>query len=352
MFKMRLIKTSLLCIFYFVLVGCNTTGGNIAPDQIGDDKPEFKMGKSTITIETAHHNDVTLVSLIEGKTHRKQTIKATLYLPGECTEGKKFPAVIVDHDSGGLNKSYYRTLPKQLMESGFVVVVPDHYSTRGIRSTSGAQQGKLSYGSRFYDVMQTLKATASLPCVDAKRVGITGYSIGGQMAMLAVEKKYSKMFAGGLYFKAAMPVYPACERVQRNTSPTATKVLLVGGELDTNTPFSTCKMLVPYYKKNGWQISSLEIKGAYHNFIFDTAPKHTNSATFAGCGLRWMEKDGSITAEKFGLNIKSESSSDWKSLVSQAINSGCVQRGYIYGGTQTDRNSIIQLTLDFFSKSL
>ena len=312
----------------------------------------LKSGQNIISIETGHHKDVTLVSLVERKAHRPQKIKASVFIPNECGNEKKTPAIIIDHDSGGPKKSFYKKFPLELAQNGFVVVVPDHYSTRGIRTTAGDEQGKLSYGARFYDVMNTLKATAALPCVDPKRIGITGYSFGGQMAMLGVEKRYTNLLAGGLQFKAAIPVYPACERVQRNTSPTRTKVLLIGAQLDTNTPFSTCKNLLPYYQKNGWNISLIELDGAYHNFIFDSPPKHTKSATFAGCGLRWMELDGTITSEKFGINIKSETAKDWKELVATAIKSGCVKRGYIYGGRAKDRSLLKDLTIDFFKKHL
>ena len=313
---------------------------------------DFNSGKNIISIETGHHKDVTLVGLIQGNKIRPEKIKANVFIPNGCENKKTFPAIIIDHDSGGPNRSFYKQFPLELMNSGFVVVVPDHYSTRGIKTTAGDKQGSLSYGARFYDVMQTLKTVASLPCVNPKRIGITGYSFGGQMAMLAVEKRFSSMFAEGLFFKAAMPVYPACERVQRKTSPTKTKVLIVGGQLDTNTPFSTRKNLLPYYKKNGWQISLFEVEGAYHNFIFDEPPKHTSSATFADCGLRWMELDGTITAEKFGINIRSETPKDWKDLVAAAVKSGCVKRGYIYGGREKDRALIKELTIDFFRKNL
>lgn len=312
----------------------------------------LKSGKNIILIETGHHKDVTLATLIERKAHRPQKIKASVFIPNECGNEKKIPAIIIDHDSGGPEKNFYKKFPLELAQNGFVVVVPDHYSTRGIRTTAGLEQGKLSYGARFNDVMQTLNATAALPCVDPKRIGITGYSIGGGMAMLGVERRYTNLLAGGLRFKAAMPVYPGCERVQRNTSPTGTKVLIVGAQLDTLTPFSTCRKLLPYYQKNGWKISLTELDGAYHNFIADTPPKRTNSASFAKCGLRWMELDGSITAEKFGINIKTETPKAFKELVNAAIKSGCVKRGYIYGGTTKDRALIRDLTIDFFKNNL
>lgn len=307
----------------------------------------LQQGVNTVVITSGHKDDVTLVKLIAKESYRSQNIKSKIYLPETCTADNKRPAVIIDHSSAAPKWSHYTKLAKDLNAAGMIAVVTDHYSTRGITSTATGQD-QLSYGTRALDVFSVIKYVSNLPCVDKDKIGMTGYSFGGNMTMMAVEQKYVKLMSNGTALKAALPVYPSCQRLQRNSVPTNTRVHMILGELDQATLASDCVNIMPYYKNRGWKISYEIFKGAHHEFIADKTPQMSNTIRYTECGNRWMENDGSITAEMFNINIKS----DMSALVKAAKDSGCIRRGYMFGGTNENQEKLRNTTVKFFKENL
>jgi dienelactone hydrolase len=106
-------------------------------------------------------------------------IGARLRLPQAAT--RKHPAILILHGSAGpsLRESGYADV---LNEAGFVTLEPDQWAARGF--------------------------LAAHPSVDAKRIGVMGFSFGGVATMLAATRAQTEKYLGE--FAALMPVYPVC----------------------------------------------------------------------------------------------------------------------------------------------
>jgi hypothetical protein len=126
----------------------------------------------------------------------RQSEDAYLLVP----EGKgPFPAVLVvfyDAKTGiGLGKSAQRDFAYQLTKRGFVTLSLGSPPASFYPSKEKVQLQPLSYHA--YVAANCYNALASLPEVDAKRVGVVGHSYGGKWAM----------FASCLYDKFACAVW-------------------------------------------------------------------------------------------------------------------------------------------------
>ncbi len=111
------------------------------------------------------------------------TLKAALASPRE--EGKR-PAVILIHEIFGLNDDM-REKAQRFADMGYVALAPDLYSTRGpmplcvVRMVRGLGAGE---GPVFADLEACRAWLAARPEVDASRIGVAGFCIGGGMALL------------------------------------------------------------------------------------------------------------------------------------------------------------------------
>src|SRR5881398_3657696 len=107
-------------------------------------------------------------------------IPATLVKPDG--EGP-FPAVVIMHDCSGLGpRSSGAPLrwSKDLVEQGYVVLIPDSFTPRGfpegVCTIAGSETTSASGYVRATDAYGALAALRALPFVDGKRIGIMGNS--------------------------------------------------------------------------------------------------------------------------------------------------------------------------------
>ena len=126
-------------------------------------------------------------------------------------------------------------------------------TSRGITETS-KDQSKLSKATRLYDTF-AFRFLQEIECVDPSRVGITGYSFCGIIAIDSVEKVLADKLGNGFVYKASLPVYPSCQANFKNTLPTNTKVHLLLAKLDDYTPASYCIEDSKIKKSKGWNIN-------------------------------------------------------------------------------------------------
>ena len=94
------------------------------------------------------------------------------------------PAVVAIHGHAGTHRTpfdpeakIYKEFGSELARRGFVVVAPD------VGQHNAFESGRLLMGERLWDVIRCVDLLASLPEVDAKRIGCAGLSLGGEMAM-------------------------------------------------------------------------------------------------------------------------------------------------------------------------
>jgi len=148
------------------------------------------------------------VEFFRFKTSDGVELDASMIKPPNFDAHKKYP-VLVNNYSGPGSKTvmdlFGRDLWFQMLaQKGYIIFSLDNRGTGG----RGEAFKKLVYKDLGHwevnDQIEGAKYLASLPYVDASRIGIWGWSYGGYMAALTLEK-------GAEYFKAAVAVAPVTD---------------------------------------------------------------------------------------------------------------------------------------------
>ncbi|MEZ2330073.1 dienelactone hydrolase family protein [Mesorhizobium sp. RCC_202] len=182
------------------------------------------------------------------------------YLTRPPGEGP-FPAVVVLHGCTGLSSSARKSWSELLSSWGYVVLMVDSFSTRGIRETCD----RVMPADRVYDAYGALAFLSEQKFVDPRRIALLGSSAGGSTTLEAVrlggaEKLMERKF------KAAVAYYPNCSAANGDM---AVPTLILIGELDDWTPAKKCQEMMARRSGKGSPVQLDVYPGARHAF---TAP--------------------------------------------------------------------------------
>jgi len=191
------------------------------------------------------------------------TVRA--YLVGEKGNANR-PAIIVVQEWWGLN-DHMKDIATRYAKEGYIAIVPDLYSRLGNKVTkspdeAGKLMGMLKQEDGLKDLQATIAYLKTVPEVDAARIGVTGFCMGGSYALMLPCVNSS--------IKAAVPFYGQVPNPDTPLQKLACPVLYIYGEDDgwiTKADVQRLANALKKYDKAG------EIKtypGAPHAFFNDT----------------------------------------------------------------------------------
>jgi dienelactone hydrolase len=181
-----------------------------------------------------------------------------------------FPAVVIMHDCSGLgprSSGGPRRWEKELVARGYVVVIPDSFTTRGLGGgictvPLRERRANVSPERRAGDAYAALAYARSLPYVDGRLVGIMGGSHGGSTTLATM---MAPAGTSGPGFAAAVALYPRCENHPGVYKPVAPLLILIG-EKDDWTPAEPCRALAAGARAAGHPVTIKVYPGAHHAF--------------------------------------------------------------------------------------
>ena len=210
-----------------------------------------------------------------------ERVPATLFKP----DGPgPFPAVVIMHDCSGLGPASSGAparWAKELMDRGYVVVLPDSFTTRGhargVCTDPSPSRTEVSPSRRVRDAYAGLSYLRTLPYVDGRRVGLMGGSHGGSTTLAAMVAPQSDLEplaeerrAG---FAAAVALYPACATRLGSWRPGSGEtyrpvapLLILIGEKDDWTPPEPCRKLAEAAQEAEYPVAIKIYPGVYHSF--------------------------------------------------------------------------------------
>jgi dienelactone hydrolase len=144
---------------------------------------------------------------------------------------------------GELNKRH-ADWGERLVQAGYLVVFPDSFNPRGVRSVCSASDRVVTPAGRAADAIGAAQWLAAQSFVDKTRIGALGWSNGGSTVLrLVAHRKATPAFA------AAVAFYPGCRALLARSQWEARIPLLVQiGEADDWTPAAPCKELAAKHK--------------------------------------------------------------------------------------------------------
>jgi dienelactone hydrolase len=218
-----------------------------------------------------------------------------------------FPAVIGLHGCAGMPGTTKRKLVDELVGWGYVALLVDSFSTRGIEHACTGGFLDIA-GTRRSDAYGALAFLARQTFIDPQRVAAVGFSQGGWVTLLLAEANSFELFVrpsnlidnrGGITsdrreklnvdaldliatkgFRAVVAFYPLCKAVAgRPAIPT----LILIGALDEWTPAADCSQKIDAWGTDGASIEQIVYPSVHHSFYY---PEVQPGRTIFG---RWAE---------------------------------------------------------------
>jgi len=197
-----------------------------------------------------------------------------------------FPAVVILHDCSGLGPASSGAparWAKELVGHGFVVIVPDSFTTRGfadgVCTNPSPARADVAPARRVRDAYAALAHLRTLPNVDGARIGLMGGSHGGAATLAAMATPPGAGSTGDAAtsrrtgFAAAVALYPGCamrlgswRADGSGTYRPLAPLLILTGELDDWTPAEPCRKLTESAQHAGYPVSIKIYPGAHHAF--------------------------------------------------------------------------------------
>jgi dienelactone hydrolase len=171
-----------------------------------------------------------------------------------------FPAVILMHGCNGVAQSYISWAEK-INSWGYVALVLDSFAPRG-HGNICENLNAVKFYTRVQDAYDSKAYLSDLPFVNRKRIGVMGWSHGGNstlasvsqlnlMSMFSIQGGGSKFPVLSNYlektgpFQAAIAFYPWCGG---SVDDTVSPLLILIGDKDTWTAAGFCENAMPLEK--------------------------------------------------------------------------------------------------------
>lgn len=251
-------------------------------------------------------------------------ISGQLQVPGG--RSKSVPAMVIMHGSGGILPGREGAWAARLNEMGIATFVVDSFTPRGFSAT-GDDQSRLPLAASVADALTALNLLATHPGIDPKRIGIMGFSKGGQLALYtALEPFRRAVVKDDLRFALHIAFYSSCSIPYLSQQTTRAPVVFLLGQDDDFTPSDHCRRYAAFFEKQGSPVSFHVFSGAHHGFDLPTPLRFLPRAqTAKECGLD-IELEPRIVARRWSDDGLIEPSGIQPYLRS------CMKRGASYGG--------------------
>ncbi len=264
--------------------------------------------------------------LAKHQVTQKTVIFGTLQVPKKATG--PVPAMVIAHGSAGVDDRP-PWWADHLNDIGVATFVVDSFTPRNIRDTA-TDQTQLSTAANVADAFAALKLLATHPKIDRSRIGVIGFSKGGQVALWTEFESYRRaVIEDQTKFAAHVPLYPACNDWQVTEHVTGGPILMLLGGRDDYTPAAPCREYGQWFKTKNVEVTTIVYENAYHDFDSIRPPvRAKNVVTNRNCGMQ-------VDLDRFVITIRASGEDITRSLASYVR--GCQERGAMVGGDSEGR---------------
>ena len=277
------------------------------------------------------------------ENQEKQEVFGILTLPENYESTKKYPLVVGVAGSDGWGDHHYDYLD-MYRNSGIATFELKSFTSRGITTTVGTQT-EVTMAMMILDSYRALDKLSIHPNLDMKNVSITGWSLGGGVALFSGWEKLIQAIGAKNRFSAHLPIYPPCMIRSGNLEFTDAPIHILIGELDTWTPASACQTLVTDMSETKDNISITIYKNSHHSFDSTKSEKVIEHGySFTDCMFD-ISDDGAVLMNYLNIPMTSP-------ILQKIGLAFCVDRGPIAGGNPSARQDALKFSKSFMTKHL
>lgn len=283
----------------------------------------------------------------------QQLLRGELDFPTRVQPGfeELVPCVVAVHGSWGWGPHHLQHLAN-LRRHGFATFRVDAFSSRGVANTSERQLA-VTMANMQYDTYAALNLVVTHPRIDANRVGIVGWSLGGGCAVYNALDPVASRLGGpeGHRFAAHLGFYPAAHYRPRGPWKwTRAPIAVFQGALDDYSPTFMAEDLVKLAKSQGARIVMRLYPDSHHSFdrgesmAVEYLPKV--SAPNGTLDLQFPSGILHVTSEPWGTSFATEYEERRKNGHKYC------HRGAHAGGHKEQAAAAFQDTVHFFRATL
>ena len=303
---------------------------------------QAQLSQEVIFFESA--NPFSFSDIIGDLEHQeKQTVFGQLTLPiDSLNPDKKYPLIIGVAGSLGW-REHHQDYLKMYQEEGFATFELNSFKSRDITSTVGSQD-EVTIAAIILDAYLALEKLVKHPNIHKDKVAITGWSLGGGVALFSGWLPLKNAITTEVSFAAHLAFYPPCFINAENLDFTQSPMHIMIGELDNWTPATPCNHLVQKLQGRA-NIDITIFPEAHHSFDSQTpVTRNEKGYSFKDC-LFTLTEEGDVLMNYLYFPMSSP-------LLQKIGFSFCVERGVNIGGNPKARKKAYEFAKTFMNATL
>ena len=279
----------------------------------------------------------------------RTVVDGKLFLPPGAPPATGCPLVIVVPGSLGVDETHLLHA-EALTGIGLAVFVLDSFGARGITSTV-ENQTQYSFAASAWDVLAAWRMLASLPEIDARRIGAQGHSRGGSAVLTAATRRFADAVLGpGLGLAAVLAAYPWSGHQFLDPAVGATRIRVLMGDRDDWCSVQQVQGHLQAIRLTGGAVSLRLFGGAAHSFDRAIPMARIATARVAPGGpTAYIAADGAYVHPLTG---RADAALTDRDMAVYNLKAGYGVRGASFGSKATEATEFREDMLAFWSAAL
>jgi dienelactone hydrolase len=244
---------------------------------------------------------------LPGATAVRQITGGTLVLPDNASATNKVPVMVILHGSGGAWAGRGVNLAMHLARNGIGGLAVDTFTARNLRKTDDYLERleKAPIHTQMADAMSALLALQDHPYVDASRIGVTGFSLGGGSALYMMFEPVIENVLGpnGPRFSAYATFYSGCGLDFEDFRAEGSPYLLMMGEADESMSIPLCESFSERLRELGVEVEMIVYPGAGHGWDSPYPQNFVEGAVVSRDCMMYWQNDGEIIEQVSGNSM-------------------------------------------------
>jgi len=281
-----------------------------------------------------------------------------LVMPETASAQDPVPAMVILHGSGGIKDGREMEYAELFADNGIASFVLDYYAPRGVIETTPYVMKTMiaTEVDIMSDAYSALKVLGTHPFIDARRIGVTGYSYGGMATRYVLDERLKDIMAKDVApFALHMDIYGPCHQTLGHNVTTGAPYLAVHGDADNSVDPALCQIVYKDIEAGGSKVESHVIAGAGHAWENNDPITEFDGSYVRGCQFSFHPETGAFLVDGKSSRFQPlpEMSRPQRAMVRAGLGElagGCIGKGYTVGRNLAADQQSKALQLEFMKR--